>query len=403
MTSFSNQEIENTTLLILSIGSYFLEWCIVQTQSKHIKVLAGTSLKRSEIGQSSDNNSLTKYLKEDILELKYQLTKAYDGELSGYVINFPFFESGIKSRTLTSHREDPESPITQEELSKILLHARDKFFNSTKRELQNESGIPPQYQSVISTKISNIKIDDMAVIKILWGNWEKFSCKIQSHFAHNDIILLFNNDLELLFPGLHCYGICNHSEISHHINDSEDYLFINIGSYNTSVSLIIEKSIKIFFHFPLGIENLINSLKQERNCSRYEAKEILNYGKIEELLDLSFFEYFYESLAIWLKTKLGKKLCPHVFYIHTEQFSDLFSVAIQNLQFAKYDVSSGAYNKIEEIDFIKIIKNYTIDFPLERIETLSPLMYLMLVNTLAMQSEEQHYISKILADIEVKR
>lgn len=392
--SFTTKHIKAETLCIIDVWSYKLRVCAAQFKNKKIDILAYNE-KRQDITYFSNQECINlPWLCENISDAIKKLEDEVGIKLDKIVINYPFWELYLGSRTINYKRKKNHTLITQRELEDIMELSEKLCLKKLIWEVEKLYGLSALDVQILLSRVNSISIDGEPYKKIIGKQGEKMKISLLNVFipeSKHRLMLQIWNVLEKkifrILPIEYCI-----TKIFHQKN----IVIVNVWATQTTLSVLYENEVIWISKISIWIQDLLSKIS--RNSTETKAEIIEKLWSQESYLKekAEFLAVWWESFWLSLKEILGTKICPKDFFIWGGWGNNNFiSTYLQKIDFSQFHikiVNQISFLQEDLSDVFKKIKHIRIK-DIERI----PLdIYVMLLETDHIISKEGDAVSNSL-------
>jgi len=164
---FTKKNISSKILCVIDIGSYKLRICAAAFKNKSVEVLSYQE-KRQDLSYFANNECLNlPGLCENISELISKLEAEIQFPIEDIVINYPFGEMFLGSKSINYKRKHPHKDITLPELEDIIQSTEKLCLKSLTSQVDKLYGISNRDVQIILSRVNAIQIDNIPEKKVL--------------------------------------------------------------------------------------------------------------------------------------------------------------------------------------------------------------------------------------------
>lgn len=390
---FTKKHIPSTILCVIDIGSYKLRISAVRFKNKSIEILSYRE-KRQDISYFANNECLNlPGLCENISEVIKKLEEDTGISLQDMIINYPFGELYLWSKSVNYQRDNPHEKISIWELEKIMESVEKLCLRKLTSQVDKLYGLDRKEVQIILSRVNNISIDGISHEKIIGKQWAQMKISLLNAFIPNSKHTLISQIATVL--GRNIYRILPTEYCITKIFPQKNILIINLGATQTTLSLKHEWVVIWVSKIPIGINDLVGKIIKSYSHTRAEIIENLAWSDYITEKD-SFLDIWWDSIGITLSELLWEKVCPKYLYIGGGWWNnDFIQNYLKNFNFQKHNIrilKNMEFVSEDMTRIIKPIKNLTL-WDIQRI----PLdMYVLLLETNHIISRNHDIVSNSL-------
>lgn len=390
---FTKKHIAAKNLCIIDIGSYKLRTCGARFKNKQVQIL-GYSEKRQDISYFANNECLNlPWLCENILESIEKLEAQIDFTFDDIVINYPFWELFLGSKSINYKRDHPNEAITISELEDIMQSVEKLCLSKLSLEIDKLYGLSHEEVQIILSRVNKVSIDGKKYEKIIGQQWGNMKISVLNAFiptSKHNLISQLGNVL-----GKNIYKILPTEYCITKIFPQKNILIINVWATQTTLSLKSEGEVIAISKISIGINDLVNKIQKHTGDTRAEIVDNLS-GEEYPNEKNNFLTVWWESIGITLGELLGNKICPKNLYVWGGWGSNKFILEyLKNFDFRKHDIRIVKDITFIKEDMISVLKDMK-DLKLEDIQRIPLDIYVLLVETNHLISKERDIVSSSL-------
>lgn len=391
--NFTKKHIAAKTLCIIDIGSYKLRVCWAKFKNKQVEILSYTE-KRQDISYFANSECLNlPWLCENILEAISKLEQELELEFCDIVVNYPFGELFLGSKSINYKRDHPHTKITIAELEKIMQSVEKLCLKKLSLEVDRLYGLSPKEVQIILSRVNKISIDGKRHEKIIGQQWENMKISLLNAFIPSNKHKLISQIGNVL--GKNIYKILPTEYCITKIFTQNNILIINVWATQTTLSLKYEGEVIAISKISIGINDLVNKIKKRTGDTRAQIIENLSSERYQNEKN-NFLEIWGESIWITLRELLWKKVCPKNLYVWGGGGNNSFILEyLRKFNYQKHDIrilKDMTFIKEDMIHILKDMKN----LKLEDIQRIPLDMYVLLMETNHLISKERDIVSSSL-------
>ncbi len=217
---------------------------------------------------------------------------------------------------VNSDRDNPQSPINEKELEKLIEKVKKYTFPNTKEEIADEIGIKPNLVEEVETYINSVYIDGTRVVNPLGYTGTELVYRVFSTFAPkiyldsiNQVATQLNLDLKRIVVEPYAISMA----VKDLRTNNSSAIVIDIGGGTTDVALVKNGDIVGTKMFAIGGGVFTKRVAKELNLTYEEAEQKkIDYseGKLDKSESLELNRVFTQDVKVWLT---GVELCLEEF------------------------------------------------------------------------------------------
>lgn len=391
--AFTKKHIPSKILCVIDIGSYKLRVCATKFKNKSVEVLSYRE-KRQDISYFANNECLNlPGLCENISEIIKKLEEDIGMDLDDIIINYPFWEMFLWSKSINYKRDSSQKKIDSPELEKIMESVEKLCLSKLTSQVERLYGLSREEVQIILSRVNSISLDSNLCEKIIWKQWSNLKISILNAFIPSSKHKLISQIGTVL--GKNIYRILPTEYCITKIFPQKDILIINLGATQTSLSLKHEWVVIWVSKIPIWINDLVNKITKSYTHTRAQIIENLS-GEDYESEKLSFLDVWWESIGITLSELLGDKICPKNLYIGGGWGNnDFIQQYLKNFNFLKHNIRILKDTEFVNEDMTWVIKPIK-NLKLEDIQRIPLDMYVLLLETNHIISRSHDVVSSSL-------
>jgi len=390
---FSKKHIPSKILCVVDIWSYKLRVCAAKFKNKGIEILSYKE-KRQNVSYFANNECLNlPWLCENISEIIGKLEEDIGIKLDDIIINYPFWEMFLWSKSINYKRDSANKKIDITELEKIMESVEKLCLKKLTSQVDKFYGLSKDEVQIILSRVNNISMDSLPCEKIIWKKWSNIKISLLNAFIpslkHNlisQIWTVLGKNIYRILPTEYCIT---------KIFPQKNILIINLGATQTTLSLKHEWVVIWVSKIPIGINDLVTKITKTHPDTKAEIIDNLSSDRYG-LEKWSFLDVWWESIGITLSELLDDKICPKYLYIWWGWANNNFiQDYLQNFNFLKHNIrilKDVEFINEDMTQIIKPIKNLKIEdmtrIPLD--------MYVLLLETNHIISRSHDVLSNSL-------
>lgn len=390
---FIKKHIPSKILCVIDIGSYKLRVCAATFKNKSVEVLSYRE-KRQDISYFSNNECLNlPGLCENISEIIKKLEEDIGIPLDDIVINYPFWEMFLWSKSINYKRDSSSKKIDIPELEKIMESVEKLCLAKLSSEVERLYGLGKKEVQIILSRVNSISIDSIPSEKIIWKQWSNLKISLLNAFIPSSKHSLISQIATVL--GKNIYRILPTEYCITKIFPQKNILIINLWATQTTLSLKYEWVVIWVSKIPIWINDLVNKISKSYSHTRAKIIENLS-GEHYPSQKLSFLDVWGESIGITLSELLGDKICPKNLYLGGGWGNnDFVQNYLKNFNFLKHNIRILKDTEFVNEDMTRIIKPIK-NLTLEDIQKIPLDMYVLLLETNHIISRNHDVLSNSL-------
>ncbi len=311
--SFIQKIISWKKVLVIDVGTYKVKVACCEFKNSEVTLLWYAE-KRQEtshiIGTEIANIEWVAHTIEEVMEKALKWVNATPKDI---IINIPTSTIVSSGNKIVYSRNDKDTPIDLNELDYIIAKAEKKALSDAKKEITKKTGYLDVDMKLITSSITNIKIDNFSISNPIGFTWEHVVLSTLNIFipaSRYNIIQMIarhlgKNILSIIPLEFSLPKLFENTDFAF-----EDILFIDVG--NTKTSLIIQKKwvIESFDKIDIGMNDLIKTIKEKTNLPKLEIIHTLEDDKLYKKEKQEFLSVWGEWIGITLKELLKETPCP---------------------------------------------------------------------------------------------
>lgn len=392
--SFTRKNIPAKTLCIIDIGSYKLRACGAKFKNREIEILSYKE-KRQDISYFANNECLNlPGLCENIWSIIKILESDTDTKYKDIVINYPFWELFVWSKSINYKRKFPHKKIEQSELLEIFSSVEKLCLNTLAWEIDKFYGLSQKEVQILLSRVNSISIDSKKQSSIIGKEGENMKISLLNAFIpslKHDLISqiwnVLNKNIYRILPSEYCIS---------KVFQQKNILIVNLWATQTTLTLKSEWEIVGISKVSIWINDLVNKIGKSTWNRKAEIIQHLWETDNYKTEKKDFLTIWWESLWITLAELLRWKVCPKKIYVWWGWANNTFiKDFLASHNFRQYDIKI-----VKDMDFVdedladvfSSMKNLKLDdiqkIPLE--------VYTLLYETNIIISKEKDIISSCL-------
>ena len=391
--AFTKKHIPSKIICVIDIWSYKLRVCAAKFKNKNVEVLSYRE-KRQDISYFANNECLNlPWLCENISEIIKRLEEDIELDLDDIIINYPFWEMFLGSKSINYKRDSSHKKIDIPELEKIMESVEKLCLGKLTSQVDKLYGLSKDEVQIILSRVDNISLDWAACEKIIWKQGSVMKISLLNAFIptikHNlisQIWTVLGKNIYRILPTEYCIT---------KIFPQKDILIINLWATQTTLSLKYQWVVIWVSKIPIGVNDLVNKISKTNTHTRAEIIENLAGDDYENEKE-QFLDVWGESIGITLSELLWDKVCPKYLYIWWGWGKNNFiQNYLDNFNFIKYNIRILNDTQFVSEDMTKIIKPIK-NLKLEDIQRIPLDMYVLLLETNHIISRSHDVVSNSL-------
>ncbi len=357
--SFINKIIPSKKVILIDVGTYKIKVALCEYKNNEINILSYAEKKQeaSDIIWSEIAN--IEWVSNTTALTLNKLLKDKNINPNDIIINIPTSTIVSSGKNLTYTRQTSDDNITIEELDYIIAKAEKEALEEARVQIYNKTGYCEVDMKLITSSITDIKIDSFKVTNPLWFTGKNINLSLLNIFipaSRYNIInaiagYLWKNILSIIPLEFSLPKVLSSWDYAY-----DDILFIDIG--NTKSSLIIQKTgIIIWFDkINLWMNDLIKSIKEKTWETTIEIiKNIQDNSKyLQEKKE--FLSVWEAGFIISIKEILKANLVPYKILLSWGWDNNFVREYISKIELSTYTLHSLKPFSFISIDFEKDIK-----------------------------------------------
>lgn len=392
--SFTRKHIPAKTLCIIDIWSYKLRACGAKFKNKEIEILAYNE-KRQDVSYFSNNECLNlPWLCENIGSIIKALESETETKFDDIVINYPFWELFLWSKSINYKRKHPHKKIDSNELLEILSSVEklclrylwgqiDKFYGLSQKEVQ-----------ILLSRVNSISIDWKKQDHIIGQEWENMRISLLNAFIPSMKHALINQIGNVL--GKNIYRILPSEYCISKIFPQKNILIVNLWATQTTLTLKFEWELIWISKISIGINDIAHKISKKTWERKAEVIRKLWEDSYYATEKQDFLSIWGESLWITLSELLWGKICPKIIYVGWGWSQNTFiKDFIANHDFRKYDIKMVKNMEFVDEDLAEVFSTMK-NLKLEDIQRIPLDIYTLLYETNIIISREKDIVSTCL-------
>lgn len=392
--SFTRKHIPAKTLCIIDIWSYKLRACAAQFKNKQIEVLAYHE-KRQDISYFANNECLNvPGLCKNIANILDIVEQQWEVRCKDIVINYPFWELFLWSKSINYKRDHPHRKIDKQELLNIFSSIEKLCLKSLSERIDRYYGLSQNEVQILLSRVNNIHIDGKKIDKIIWVEGENMKVSLLNAFIPSLKHSLISQIGNVLWKNI--YRILPSEYCISKIFNQKNILIINIWATQTTLTLKLEWELVAISKLSIWINDLVNKITKKTWQTKASVISKLGESDFCDTEKLEFLSIWWESLGITLSEILWDKVCPKYMYIWWGWASNEFiKKYIWEYDFRAHNIKILKSIKFVDEDLTQIfwvMKN----LKLEDIKKIPLDIYVLLHETNTIISRENDVISTCL-------
>ena len=348
--SFISKLISWKKVLIIDVGTYKVKVACCEFKNSSVTIL-WYGEKRQEIshiiGSEIANIEWVALTIEEVIQkaLKWVNTTPKD-----IIINIPSSTIVSSGNKIMYARTQKDTPIDLNELDYIIAKAEKQALLDAKREITKKTWYLDVDMKLITSSITNIKIDNFSISNPIGFTGENVVLSTLNIFipsSRYNIIQMIarhlnKNILSIIPLEFSLPKLFENTEYAF-----EDILFVDVG--NTKTSLIIQKKwvIESFDKIDIWMNDLIKTIKEKTWLPRLEIINTIEDTKLYKKEKEDFLMVWSEAVGITLKELLKTSPLPWNIFLSWWGNNNFIREKMQN--FAFQDMWIIAPKKINEI------------------------------------------------------
>ena len=340
VSPFTTSRIEKEKIYtIVNVGSYKTRVIIAKFLAWEISILGYWEKRQSRLDVVNNEIINTSWVCDTISEAIVQAKWQHDYNCNNIIIN-PFFSTlFFFSKKIAHKRKDPNTQLTNDELSQITSHSQWVASTSITHELYEKFWMRIWDVESILNYIPEIQFDWKKLWHDSWNRWEDLSfhmmnCYIpkENYKTISDITSFMGKKIIQIIPEEYSLTKIDW------VNDNAVY--VNIWNTSTLISIkdldgLIIWSIRV----EIGIWNLIKQITQSSKKNRSEIIKKLDREDLFLEEKAIFLQVFTQFLFEGLKEILWTRACPEQFIISWWwAHNDFIKTHLSELDFSNWGV-----------------------------------------------------------------
>ncbi len=311
--SFISKFISWKKVLVIDVGTYKVKVACCEFKNSSVTILWYAE-KRQEtshiIGSEIANIEWVALTIEEVIEKALKWVNSTPKDI---IINIPTSTIVSSGNKIMYARTQKETPIDLNELDYIIAKAEKQALNDAKREITKKTWYLDVDMKLITSSITNIKIDNFSISNPIGFTGENVVLSTLNIFipsSRYNIIQMIarhlnKNILSIIPLEFSLPKLFENTEYAF-----EDIFFIDIG--NTKTSLIIQKKwiIESFDKIDIGMNDLIKNIKEKTWSPKLEIIHSLENEKDFLAEKKDFLAVWWEAVWITLKELLKTSPLP---------------------------------------------------------------------------------------------
>lgn len=392
--SFTTKQIQPQTLCIIDIGSFKIRLCAAKFKNKDIEILGYTEKRQDTSYFSNQECKNLPGLCENISWAIEKLESKISFPLENIVVNYPFGELFLGSKTLNYKRKNTHDSISVWELERIMEKTEHYCVNSFYKDIEKLYWLRASDIQVLLSRVNHIYIDTKYHPKVIWKTWEHVNISLLNAFVpeskYRQIIQLgkvIKKEIFRVLPIEYC--------ITKAFPD-KNIVLVNVWATQTTLSIICENKILWISKIPIWIHDLVNKIQKQHDITQVAILETISIHSLYNDEKTAFLDVWGDALWHNLKEILGTSICPDVFFIGWwGANNDFIRSYIKNFAFSDYNIKIIKKVSFEEVDMWEILQNIK-HVKIDDIGKISLDMYAMLLEVNTILSWEHDAISNSL-------
>ena len=392
--SFTRKHIPAKTLCIIDIGSYKLRACGAKFKNKEIEVLAYGE-KRQDLSYFANNECLNlPGLCDNIGNIISKIESESGYKFDDIVINYPFGELFLGSKSINYKRKHPHKKIDTTELLEILGSVEKLCLKHLAGKIDKFYGLSQKEVQILLSRVNSISIDSKKLDKVIGQEWENMKISLLNAFIpsmKHSLISQIGNVL-----GKNIYRILPSEYCISKIFTQRNILIVNLWATQTTLTLKYEWELIGISKVSIWINDLVSKISKNSSDTKAEIIHRLWQDECYSIEKKEFLSVWWESLGITLAELLWDKVCPKKMHVGWGWANNVFiKDFIKQHDFRKYGVKI-----VKNLEFINEdladIFTHMKNLKIEDIQKIPLDIYTLLYETNNIISKEKDVVSTCL-------
>ena len=392
--SFTRKHIPAKTLCIIDIGSYKLRACGAKFKNKEIEILAYNE-KRQDVSYFANNEcrnlpGLCKNIGSIIKSLESENNVAFQD----VVINYPFWELFLWSKSINYKRKHPHKKIDSHELLDILSSAEKLCLRHLWGQIDKFYGLSQKEVQILLSRVNSIALDGKKTDHIIGQEWENMRISLLNAFIPSMKHALINQIWNVLWKNI--YRILPSEYSISKIFPQKNILILNLWATQTTLTLKYEWELIGISKISIGINDIAQKISKKTGERKAEVIRKLWEDAYYASEKQDFLSIWWESLWITLSELLWWKICPKKIYVGGGGSQNAFiKDFIAQHDFRKYDIKMVKNLEFIDEDLAEVFSSMK-NLKLEDIQRIPLDIYTLLYETNTIISREKDVVSTCL-------
>jgi len=361
--NFKKQYLTPTYLCIIDIGSYKIRVSACQFLNKQATLLG-------YLEKRQDTNNFINQECRDIVELSENINEAITRlekqckiTLDQVVVNFPFGELFVATKTMNYKRSLPHAPIKDEELETIIERAENLSLKKLCEEIREKTSLWKDEIELVLSRIHQMKIDGVAHDKLLGEDGENVRVSLLNIFVPlskynliNHLGNIIEKKISKIIPTEYCMS---------KVFSDENIVILNIGATQTSITIKKENEVLWVSKIGIGINDLLSKIAESHKETKIDILSKLDTLNLYQEEKDFFLDIWSSGILVGIKDIIGDSICPKEFLILWGGGNNSFiQEALQELDFQAASIKIVTPLQFKDVvisDYLQSIHGITPD------------------------------------------
>jgi len=254
------------------------------------------------------------------------------------IINYPFWELFLGSKTIHHKRKNQHKDISLDELESILASTEKLCLDTLSQECERLYGMGADSMQIILSRVNKLSIDWNTYKKTIGRQGSQIQISLVNAFIPSHKYNLISQIWNVLWKNI--YRILPSEYCITKIFPDKNLLIINIGATQTSVSVKRDWILLWISKTPIWINDLVNKISKSSHLTKAQIIRNLSCWEFEQE-KTSFMKIWWDALWMSLWELLWNKTCPKKVYLWWGGANNVFiREYIEDFDFLSYWVRS---------------------------------------------------------------
>lgn len=307
------EEVKEKTYIAIDIGTEFVKSVVFTLEGNEIHVIG---YDRTKQGESAMSGAFIISLNDVIDTVDKSIGRSFSGaEIKfGRKFNLPkdvflgIAGELVQGVTIMVNvdRDEPDNPITEDEIKNVVDKVKKHTFESTKDEIAGEIGIKPSQLTEINSMINSVYIDGLRTNNPVGLTGSELIYRVYSTFApkiHLDSISQVANALNFNINQITVQPYALSLALQNIRDKNSSAIFIDIGGGTTDIAIVQNGDIMGTKMFAIGGRVFTKRLEKDLRLNYEDAEQMkLDYtdGKLSNDKELNVKKAIGKDIPIWV-------------------------------------------------------------------------------------------------------